>query len=387
MDRTHPKRQGLVLRDKCHGTVLPSPRPGGTPNRDQNRDVFAAEQLSRLRRARLRESRRRWIVDAGATDAKTPMWVSAQNWLADIQAWSTTPAGQEALVRNKTRAAMLSRVAAALAAHADHRSGRHCAASNATVAAAAGCSPRTVTTVRALLREAGVAVEIRRGTGSSATHAYGRRASIWHLISRPGPVDNRRDCDLPPSLCDRRLSHLQELSPRGRKRPGHAQHRKGLHPNTAQPRPLALQRLAAGIIAGSRGLGRVHPGHVCDALTRAGLDVSSWTPRQVLDALNADMRARGSYWPDEIHNPAGFLVGRLRRLPASPPVNAAGDTSSEPGGDRQNLPIPASRRTRAAAMEFFAAHQRRIRQARSVAPRSPMISSRGNKVTGERPPC
>lgn len=290
------------------------------------------------------------------------MWGSATIWLTDVETWSATPAGQEALSRNKTRPTMLARVAAALADRADYRTGRHCAVSNATVAAAAGCSPRTVTTVRALLRDAGLAVEIRRGTGSSATPGYGRRASIWHLISRPGLVDNRRNCDLPPSLCDRRLPHLQELSPRGRRRPEHFAHHRLRRPAAAPPRPLALQRLAAGIIAGSRGLNRIHPGHVCDALTSTGITPSRWTVRQVLDALNADMRTRGSSWPDEILNPAGFLISRLRRLPTTPAATASTRPAAVLHLELTEGSVPASARTRAAAREYFAAHQRRVRQ-------------------------
>lgn len=297
------------------------------------------------------------------------MWGSATTWLADVEHWSTTTAGQEALSRNKTRPAMLSRVATALAAHADHRSGRHCAASNATVATVAGCSPRTVTTVRALLRQAGLAVEIRRGTGSSATPGHRRRASIWHLVSRPGLVDNRRDCDLPPSLCDRRLTHLQELSPRSRKRPEDSPQRRHRHSELGQPRPMALQRLAAGVIAGSRGLNRVHPGHVCDALLRAGVDPSAWTARQILDGLNADMRASGTSWPDQIRHPAVFLLARFRRLSNPPAVASTPHTPAQralaPAAER---PLPASAHSRAAARQLFAAHQRRVRTARLVTP-------------------
>jgi hypothetical protein len=128
---------------------------------------------------------------------------------------------------------------------------------------------------------------------------------------------------------------------------------------------LALQRLAAGIVAGSRGLHRVHPGQICDAVTRSGLDPSAWTARQVITALNADMRARGSCWPEEIHNPGGFLVSRLRRLPNSPTVV---ETASPPrtADARDPGPAPASSQARAAARAYVIAHLRAARNARQA---------------------
>ncbi|SIK33049.1 Putative replication protein RepA [Mycobacteroides abscessus subsp. abscessus] len=47
-----------------------------------------------------------------------------------------------------------------------------------------------------------------------------------------------------------------------------------------------------------------------------------WSARAVNDALNADMRARGTTWPDHIANPGAFLASRLRRLSWSPPETA-----------------------------------------------------------------
>ena len=44
-----------------------------------------------------------------------------------------------------------------------------------------------------------------------------------------------------------------------------------------------------------------------------------WSARAVNDALNADMRARGTTWPDHIANPGAFLASRLRRLSWTPP--------------------------------------------------------------------
>ena len=54
-------------------------------------------------------------------------------------------------------------------------------------------------------------------------------------------------------------------------------------------------------------------------LTGVGIDPAVWSARAVNDALNADMRARGTTWPDHIANPGAFLASRLRRLSWTPP--------------------------------------------------------------------
>lgn len=70
------------------------------------------------------------------------------------------------------------------------------------------------------------------------------------------------------------------------------------------------------MVANAHGLWRGHIGAVCDAITNAGIDPQAWTARQISDALNADMRATGSTWPDHIDKPGAFLAWRLRRLTA-----------------------------------------------------------------------
>lgn len=306
------------------------------------------------------------------------MWTSRDGWLDELAVWADTAAGRAACAR-KVRAPMLLRVAEALAAHADHGTGRHCAVTNAVVAKAAGCTPRTVTTVRGLLREAGFAVEVHRGTGSAAAPTVARRPSVWHLVSRREPVDNRAVFGLPPSRRDRRLSPVGKNSPSGRTRPpqtSQAQQRPPQRARRYAPRPLPVQKLAAGVIARSVGLATVHTGHICDALTRSGLDLDTWTARGITDALEADMRARGWSWPDQIERPGAFLATRLRRLPVRPcgahrggvaaaslDSNAAPSaTVFDPPAPPQNLTqepvsVPASASHRAAAMEYFRLHR------------------------------
>lgn len=267
--------------------------------------------------------------------------------MADLERWAGSETGVAVRSRLHVRIPTLLAVAAALAARADHATGRHCAVTNAAVARAAGCSVRTVTTVRMLLTESGLAVEITRGTGSSAAPSHRCRPSVWHLISARRPVDKTRFCHLPPSRSDRRSSHVLKNSPSVRPSAARARRSRKEQP----PRPLAVQRIAAEIAAGSVGLDKVHPGHLCEALTRSHLDLQSWTGRQILAAFNADMAARGATWPNAIARPGGFLAHQLKRLPVRPVVPARPPAPVRPE-PRTDAP-PASAAARAAAIALF----------------------------------
>lgn len=303
-------------------------------------------------RAQQRRARRRWIVEAGQSPATTPAWTSRDGWLSELERWLSTDEGRTARMRAHLRSALLMSVAAVLAAHADHANGRHCAVTNAAAAAAAGCSTRTVTTVRRLLAEAGLAIEVHRGTGSAHAPRDLRRPSIWHLVSRKEPVDNSGVFHLPPSRRDRRVSPVGKKSPSGRTRPPRKSQNQ--HPSKT-PRPLRVQRLAAEVIARSVGLDTVHPGHICDALSRSGLDLDQWSAGQITAALNTDMRARGWSWPNTIDRPGAFLAARLRRLPQQPITKPAASASKTVPADDpvEDRTVPASAAARAAARAYF----------------------------------
>ena len=338
--------------DRYHGSARLDTGPEDALIRDLNR---AARQQVQAARKQLRDNRRHWIVVAGAAPTTTPMWTSRRGWLSELAGWTETTAGSATLAANKLRPALLLRVAEALADHADHASGRHCAVTNATIASVVRCSPRTVTTVRTVLREANLAVEIRRGTGSAKTPQCRRRPSVWHLISRAQPVDNARICDLPPSLCDRRLSNVGKRSPSVRTRPPSKNSSKPNSPRHRAPRPLRLQQTAAAVVSGCIGLDAVHPGHICEALIRSGLDLTAWTAPQILAALNADMRETGWSWPNRIERPGAFLAARLRRLPPRP-LAVTPPAKPAPAVD-DPAPPPASAATRAAAIAYFRTHR------------------------------
>lgn len=322
----------------------------------------------------MRRVRREWTVRVGFTPATTPMWTSRAGWLEELEYWLDAEDGRAACARVHVRLSMVVRVSEAFAEHADHGTGRHCAVTNAVVAAAAGCSPRTVTTVRRLLRDdAKLAVEVHRGTGCAAASRAARRPSVWHLVSRRQPVDNHTVCDLPPSRRDRRLALVGKNSPSTRKRAPQSKSPSKQPPQRARryaPRPLPTQKLAAGLVALSSGLDTVHPGQICDVLSQSGLDLDAWTARQINDALNGHMRTTGLSWPDRIERPGAFLAARLRRLPVRPGgphrggVTAAGLDSgaadnagiSAPPSPRQHTsPEPVSVSTPASASHRAAA--------------------------------
>ncbi|WP_134080885.1 rep protein [Mycobacteroides salmoniphilum] len=227
-------------------------------------------------------------------------------------------------------------VAEVWAQFADHGTGRNTAVTRARIAAEVGCSTKTVARAWRVLQEGGFAVEISRGHGNAATPSYGCRPSIWHLVSRPNPVENVDNVPLPP------IGGFGTSTPVGSNSPRVCKHTPESNSHQtkprrrwrATPRPIAIQRLAgqlaghperAGeprILLGPRrsviqGLGRVHVGAVCDAITAAGIDPAQWTASKLMAALDADMRASGLTWPDELQRPAAFLACRLRRLTRS----------------------------------------------------------------------
>ncbi len=182
-------------------------------------------------------------------------------------------------------AATLLSVAAVMAEHADHATGRHVAVTRATIADRVGCDVRTVTAAWRVLRASQWAVEAQRGHGSTNTPSVGRRPSVYHLVprreARPVTRPVVHDFHLPPSGGVSSSSPVRSYSPSERaSAPAHRipdkQRQTRLWRSTA--RPLAIQRLAAGLVAITHGLDRAHIGTICDALTAAGIDPTCGQP-------------------------------------------------------------------------------------------------------------
>ena len=227
--------------DRYHGSARPNTGPEDALFRDLSQ---AARQQVRAARKQLRDNRRQWIVVAGASPTTTPMWTSRQGWLSELAAWTETTAGSAELADKRLRPALLLRVAEAWptgrsrqrqALRGDQRHHRMCGA---------------LLAAHRHDRKNGPA---RSGPGGrdAPRHwfrqdsASRRRPSVWHLISRDQPVDNARICDLPPSLCDRRLSHVGKRSPSIRTRLPSKNSSKPNSQRRHTPRPLRLQKIAA----------------------------------------------------------------------------------------------------------------------------------------------
>ncbi len=289
----------------------------------------------RLSRATHAVARRGWIERAGVCAPSTPVWLSRESWLTGLGQWAASSAFTTAKTsaRVSITAATLLAVAAVMAEHADHGTGRHVAVTRARIADRVGCSPDTVTVAWRLLRVAGWAVEAQRGHGSPSTPTGGRRPSVYHLVSRREPRPVVHNPDLPPKAGICISSSVDKYSPSARTARAKEPSSKKRRPYQDPPRPLPVQRLAAQLVARSHGLHHGHIGAICDALIAAGIDPQLWSARAITDALNADMAARGWSWPNHIHRSAAFLSSRLRRLdwqrPCGPPENGGYAASLE----------------------------------------------------------
>ena len=345
----HPFPEGTVLADSSHGSACLPGVPEMARNECVNRDLSTSARSRRASgtwptplgaaiaptahavRALANERRRGWVERAGACAPRAPMWTSRSGWLDGLRHWAQSPAlGQLcAEERVSMTAATLLSIAAVMAEHADHATGRHVAVTRATIASRVGCDVRTVTAAWRVLRVSQWAVEAQRGHGSPGTPSVGRRPSVYHLVprreARPVTRPVVHHFHLPPLGGIGLSSPVGSYSPSGRaSAPANQISDSSTKPRRARPsrttaRPLAMQQLAAGLVAITHGLDRAHIGTICDALTAAGIDPTVWSARAVNDALTADMRVRGATWPDHIANPGAFLSSRLRRLSWSPP--------------------------------------------------------------------
>lgn len=375
-------------------------------------------------------ARRESIERRGAVPATVPKWLSRESWTAELRSVEDSPAAFRAVcaaLRVSMSVATFVAVALVMAERADHRDGRHCAVTKEFIAARVGCSKETVKRAWRLLAALGFAIKVQEGHGSRSTPSVGNRAAIWHLVSRPERptelADSVENVPLQPSRRDGWVSPVERRSPstRERAREGKSSPKQARPPRSrrrwrATPRPLAVQRLAAGLVTPAVGHGTDndgrrtaliaglernggHIGAICDAITAAGIDAAAWTPKALTAALDADMRAAGWSWPDRIERPGAFLAWRLRRLPARPDLSGRVDGGTAAGLEqpRRAPGEPSASRTapvqtigpepvqtaagRAYARELFAA-QRRDRSADAAPPRPVAVRVRQSAPHG-----
>lgn len=257
--------------------------------------------------------------------ATTAVWAGRTRWLTAVATALAVPEGDRvrrtAASGSPVRRATVLAVARLDATTADGSTGRGVATAHATVARALGCTAKTVERSRLIIEALGFAVTDCRGryltrqerVEARARHGchQTRMASQRRLVTPRSAV-----VGLPRSGTTSRTAYGPQGSPKRARRARKAAARN-------HPRPLALQRLAAHLIARMPWLGREqHPGTLCDALVRAGIDPDRWTAHDVLDLLDRHGRSIGWAYPaaDAQASPIGLLVTRLRAaLAAVPP--------------------------------------------------------------------
>ncbi len=239
--------------------------------------------------------------------ARVPVWASREAFLAAVD---------EAAACSSWRAprrASFVRVLRVLADVADGSTGRGVQLAADTIAERAGVARRTVFRRLADAREAGLLVDVVRGRHTfraereAARSTTGRRvlrvATVRALTHRAGVVGT------PPHGDSRRGHRTKPVLPKRARRAGRGFARTAREDRA--PRSLALQRLAAGLVAAVPGLddGR-HLGALCDGLHRAlGDRVTAWSVRDVVAGTE---RAGWAWSLEAARDGLGWFLARLR---------------------------------------------------------------------------
>lgn len=204
------------MKDRFHGSACPGAVPEVLANRDQSTPTAVLPYRGCTKSAPRSGTARTaptWILRAAGHDHSPNVrtlikldlgekaWAGVPCWSGGPQRWARKTVAEAYTRRYEThvRPAMpgnpislttLIQVAEARAAFADYRTGRDCRPTNATVAARAGVSIRTVQRAMTALRLLGVATEVLRGRQRTkhermASWRVGDRgrgwASVWVL--------------------------------------------------------------------------------------------------------------------------------------------------------------------------------------------------------------
>ncbi|WP_461666645.1 hypothetical protein [Gordonia sputi] len=339
------------------------------------------------------------VTESGQLLRTVPCWPSRRAWLAVVCALLADDVGNRARRRHhRVAASTVIRTAQILAQHADSATGRHCKVSIEAIARAAGLSVEQVKNARAVLRRLGMFVDVQFGrhlTGleirAARAHHGGTQRAMASEVALTVPREHASL--IPPRLC----------TPSGRRKRSTAQPRRQCTPLTScgsekslelaqetgnsqedqtkrtvrrrrshpHPRPLALQRLVAGVLARARGLDDVtdalqsraqpvppswrsegtyqrerHLGRICDAFVAAGIDPDVWTAAAVTRRLDLHARSHGWTWPTAIHNPSAYLRWRLTQLEWTTPAPSRSDGCgiADQQTNANDLPTAARRR-------------------------------------------
>ncbi|MDV6309986.1 hypothetical protein [Gordonia amicalis] len=324
----------------------------------------------------------------GRAPAQVPCWTSREAWLKAAATLLATAEGAAARRRHhRVAAATVMAAATAHAHYAETRTGRHMTASLRTLASKAGLSLDQIKDGRRVLRTLGLLVDVAYGqrlTGieimAARAHHGGTQLRVASQISLTMPKNAvAAVADTEPTPAPDQLSQTpsQErrqqsngcppLSRQGSSRALFLSNsstfskEKRTFPSKSleRGRSLPIQKLAAGIVARCRGLDpdtdalasprrvvpkswrrpdfqrKHHLGRICDAITDAGIDPSTWTPAAVVARLNDHGRNANLSWPNTIDNPAAYLRWRLGQIDwATPSPDPAKTTPAAAAGHR-----------------------------------------------------
>lgn len=309
-----PRRPNLLPPRSYRGCTSTNPRRGTLRSRPVSATTRRRPRRGERSCRDWRPSQRVVLELPEGIHRGVACWRSREHWLT-----ITVPAAYELRykdIRPQMRSGGISRsallaVAAARAAHADHRTGRDCRPSNARLVEMTGLSLRQVQRADEALRLLGVATEVLRGrqrtlTERMASWRVGDRgrgwASVWVL--HDNPIDLRDNASMTPQP-DRVLKGFNSRqrvvttrrTPSGRGR--RACRRVG--PDEAGTR-LALAWRAHD---NAPPWARRHSAEAWSTLL-AGPARRGWNARD-LNQLITDWLATGHSIPDNPHKPIGLL--------------------------------------------------------------------------------
>ena len=325
------------MPDRFHGSARPHTVLEGTP-----RDRFATKQEWPYRgcspsspRAGTARTAPVWILRAAGHQHRPSVaairldlgdmpWAGVPCWSGGPARWAqeTVPLAYALRYTTHVRPAMpgnpislktLIRVAKARAHHAEYRTGRECRPTNATLAACAGVSVRTVQRASTALRMLGVATEVLRGRQRSrnermASWRVGDRgrgwASVWALHDGRFPIVSPHPGG---SFLSSKNSRRENLTTPNRRQAAGSGAKKRRQCPDARAVALANRWITD---EQSPPWARRYRTPAAWARILAGPAAHGWTPRDI-NQLITDWIGTGHWIPDSPHKPIGLLGGIL----------------------------------------------------------------------------
>jgi len=253
----HPHALGVseVFTPTQHG-VIPAPRPAGRSGRTHLRPRQPQT------RPRARGSYLLRAPEDAYAGVRSP--TSQRAWVTATAAVLATPAGEAHRRRISIKASTFMAFVAAEAATANRHTGRNIATSHDTLARTVGRAKITARRARALMEALGCLVTIRTGRYllalerlEAADHHGGQqlRAASLRALNMPETLETVTNEHLATASRLNASTYQLKHSPKSGKphseaatRPQHRRKRAKFQPGPYEPRPLALQKLAAQLV-------------------------------------------------------------------------------------------------------------------------------------------